>query len=144
MFFALIWKVVRNGWLRTNCFCTWVKPNWSCLGRNVKLNKYNDFSIVLSVGQTIRTKQSVVYLGLEFTQYLDSRLKCLYRQVNFGQKDDLLNSCNTPIWLFYHIMAVIQSIMLEDYVLKTKLLGLSMIRILCIILTTRISNPWAF
>ena len=36
-----------------------------------KLNKYNDFFVVLSDGQTTRAKQSVIYLGLELNQYLD-------------------------------------------------------------------------
>ena len=65
-------------------------------GSKRKLNKYNDFSIVLSDGQTIRAKQSVIYLRLELNQYLDgeqivlnivkkvnSRLKFLYRQANY-------------------------------------------------------------
>ena len=65
-------------------------------GSKRKLNKYNEFSIVLSDGQTIRAKQSVIYLGLELILYLDgkqivlnivkkvnSRLKFLYRQANY-------------------------------------------------------------
>ena len=110
-------------------------------GPKRKLNKYNDFSIVLSDGQTIRAKQSVIYLGLELNQYLDgeqivlnivkkvnSRLKFLYRQANYFNQNVKKMIC----------------IMLLDYnVPRTKSLGLSLTRIL-IILTMRISNLWAF
>ena len=57
---------------------------------------HNEFSIVMSDSHVIKSKKSVVYLGLELNQYLygeeivlnitktsNSRLKFLYRQANF-------------------------------------------------------------
>ena len=86
-----------NKWLIENKLSLHMgKTEVILFGSKRKLNKYNDFSIVLSDGQTIRAKQSVIYLGLELNQYLDgeqivlnivkkvnSRLKFLYRQANY-------------------------------------------------------------
>ena len=65
-------------------------------GTKRKLSMHNEFSIVMSDGHVIKSKKSVVYLGLELNQYLDdeeivlnitkkfnSRLKFLYSQTNF-------------------------------------------------------------
>ena len=90
-----------NKWLIENKLSLHMgKTEVILFGSKRKLNKYNDFSIVLSDGQTIRAKQSVIYLGLELNQYLDgeqivlnivkkvnSRLKFLYRQANYFNKN---------------------------------------------------------
>ena len=86
-----------NKWLIENKLSLHMgKTELILFGSKRKLTNYHDFSIVLSSGQIIKSKQSVVYLGLELNQYLDgeqivlnilkkvhSRLRFLYRQANY-------------------------------------------------------------
>ena len=86
-----------NKWLIENRLSLHMgKTELILFGTKRKLSMYNEFSIVMSDGHVIKSKKSVVYLGLELNQYLDgeeivlnitkkvnSRLKFLYRQANF-------------------------------------------------------------
>ena len=84
------WLIENNLSLHTG------KTELILFGSKRKVNNFDDFSIVLSTGQVIKSKHTVVYLGLELNQFLDgdeiatkivkqvnSRLKFLYRQAKF-------------------------------------------------------------
>ena len=86
-----------NKWLIENGLSLHMgKTELILFGTKRKLSMHNEFSIVMSDGHVIKSKKSVVYLGLELNRYLDgeeivlnitkkvnSRLKFLYRQANF-------------------------------------------------------------
>ena len=100
-----------NKWLIENKLSLHMgKTELILFGSKRKLNKYTDFSIVLRDGQTIKAKKSVVYLGLELNQYLDgeqivlniikkvnSRLKFLYRQVNYFNQNVKKTICSALV-----------------------------------------------
>ena len=128
-------------------------------GTKRKLSMHNEFSVVMSDGHIIKSKKSVVYLGLELNRYLDgeeivlnitkkvnSRLKFLYRQANFfnhmvKKTNKQTNKQCAQLWFFafltvlFHLgMGASLKTILRDYnVPKTKVLDSSSKRISCII-----------